>query len=88
MSIPIRVTGPAGFKPVPKAASVNSPICGAPGRFRSDCLRPDKPALSRLSYEGMKPGSGRPIRTAVAWDMNPCWEPTPFPRQSGTPGET
>ena len=40
-------------------------LCGAPGRFRSGCLLPDKQALSRVSYEGMKVGSGRPNRTAV-----------------------
>ncbi len=40
-------------------------LCGAPGRFRSGCLLPDKQALSRLSYGGMKGGSGRSNRTTV-----------------------
>jgi hypothetical protein len=49
-------------------ARPDSPLsvqCGAPGRFRSGCLLPDKQALSRLSYGGMNGGSGRPNRTAV-----------------------
>ena len=45
--------------------SPSSVLCGAPGRFRSGCLLPDKQALSRLSYGGVKGGSGRPNRTAV-----------------------